>query len=131
MESVQGKKGFLSNKKTQHYLMITPTVMLILLFGIYPLLYVFYYSFTNFNGMSTPDFVGFTNYIRVMQDSAWWLTVKNTFQVGLLVSLIQVPIALILALIVNQEFKGRDFFRATLFLPSITSTAIMGIVFYF
>ncbi|WP_180270841.1 carbohydrate ABC transporter permease [Sporanaerobium hydrogeniformans] len=131
MEAVQKKRSFLSNLKLQTYLMITPTVLMIVLFGIYPILYVLFYSFTNYNGMSAPDFVGFTNYIRVLQDSSWWLTVKNTFQIGIVVSLIQVPIALILAIMVSGKLKASGFFRAVLFLPSITSTAIMGIVFYF
>ncbi len=131
MEAVKNKESFLKNTKTQAYLMITPTVLLILLFGLYPMLYVLFYSFTNYNGMSTPDFVGLANYSRVLQDSSWWLTVKNTFQIGIVTSLIQVPIALVLALMVSGKLKGTGFFRAILFLPSITSTAIMGIVFYF
>lgn len=128
MEKIKSSKY---NKKSQIYAMILPTVVLILLFCIYPIFYVGYYSFTDYNGITKPNFVGLYNYIRVMKDTSWWLTVKNTIEIGVAVSIIQIPLALFLAVLLNRKFKGCGFFRAFAFLPNITSTAVMGIVFYF
>lgn len=119
------------NRTVQIYAMIFPTTLLIVLFGVYPILYVFYYSFTNYNGFTSPDFVGITNYLRVLHDSSWWLSVFNTLQIGIGVSLVQVPLSLILAVFVNQKLRGKNFFRSIIFMPSITSTAVMGVVFFF
>lgn len=128
-----GGKKLNSNllKNSQIYGMILPTIILILLFNIYPILYVGYYSFTDFDGISRPNFIGLHNYARVMADSSWWVTVKNTLEFGIITSLIQIPLALLLAVLLNRKFKGCAFFRAVMFLPNITSTAIMGIIFYF
>ncbi len=111
--------------------MILPTTVLILLLGIYPIIDVLFHSFTNYNGYTKPSFIGLSNYARVLQDKSWWLSVLNTLEIGFVVSIIQIPVALILAVLLNNSIKGRDFFRAIIFMPSITSTAIMGIVFYF
>lgn len=128
---MQNFLGLFKKRKFQIYAMIFPTTVLVLLFGVYPILYVLYYSFTKFNGFTAPEFVGFSNYLRVINDKSWWLSVLNTLQIGVGVSVIQVPLALILAVFVNQKIRGRNFFRSIIFMPSITSTAVMGVVFFF
>lgn len=115
----------------EQYMMMLPTVILISLFGIYPILYVLGYSFTEFNGFSPAKFVGLENYLTVIKDSSWWITVWNTVIMGLGIPAIQLPLALLLAILLNIKFTGRDFFRAVIFVPNITSTAIMGIIFFF
>jgi raffinose/stachyose/melibiose transport system permease protein len=118
-------------KYKEQYLMISPTVLLILLFGVFPVLYVLFYSFTEFDGFSPPKFVCFYNYLRVFQDQSWWLTVWNTLVLGIGIPLVQIPFALVIAVLLNMKLSGTNFFRAFIFLPNITSTAIMGVVFYF
>lgn len=113
------------------YWMITPTVILFLLFCIYPIAYVFRMSFFNSDGMTVMKWTGLYNYQRMLGDASWWNSVKNTIQFGILIPLLQIPLSLILAVILNSSLKGKNFFRTMLFLPSITSTAIMGIIFYF
>lgn len=116
---------------TEQYLMMLPTIILIVLFGIYPILYVLGYSFTEYNGFSPAKFIGLENYITAVKDPSWWITVWNTVIMGLGIPAIQLPLALLLALLLNVKFAGRDFCRAVIFVPNITSTAIMGIIFFF
>lgn len=113
------------------YIMITPTMILFTLFCIYPILHVFVVSFFEHDGMSQMKWVGLYNYSRAMKDKSWWATVINTVQLGISIPMFQIPFALIFAVILNGQIKGKSFFRAFLFLPSITSSAIMGIIFYF
>lgn len=113
------------------YLMIAPTGVLFIVFGLLPILYILGYSFTEYNGFSDPKWVGFANYWRCFHDFSWWQTVINTVEFGLLVPLLQIPLALIIAVILNGKIRGKNFFRVIFFLPNITSSAVMGIIFYF
>ena len=112
------------------YLMIMPTVVLVVLFGIYPILYILYYSFFQYNGFSEPLFIGLHNYARVFTDASFWISVKNTLIFGVFIPLVQIPCSLALAVLLNKKFTGNGIARAIIFVPNITSTAIMGIVFF-
>lgn len=113
------------------YIMVLPTIILFVAFCLYPILYVFRLSFFDYDGMTAMQWIGGYNYARVMQDTSWWNSVLNTIQLGILIPLFQIPFALIFAVLLNGKLKGQNFFRTFLFLPSITSTAIMGIIFFF
>ena len=120
-----------STKNTSVYLMIMPTLILFILFCVYPVFYVIRVSFYEYDGMTQMKWIGLYNYRRVMHDSSWWVTVLNTLQLGIGIPIVQIPVALVLAVILNEKIKARTFFRTFFFLPNITSTAIMGIIFYF
>ena len=104
---------------------------MVILFGVYPLLYVLYYSFFKYDGFSPAVFVGLRNYTRLFKDATYWNSVINTLQMGVAIPLVQIPCSLLLAVLLNQRFKGQSLARAVIFVPNITSTAIMAIVFYF
>lgn len=132
-ETRNPKNNYLKNLKglRQPYMMIAPSVILVILFGIYPILNVLLFSFTEYDGFSAARYIGFRNYLRVMADESWWLTVWNTIVLGIGVPLAQIPLSLLLAHILNSKFKLRDLSRTVIFLPNITSTAIVAIIFYF
>ena len=113
------------------YLMILPVVVPFVLFCVYPVFYLLRLSFYSYDGMTEMEWVGFANYIRLFQDKTWWTPVFNTVQLGVLIPLSQIPLSLILACILNMGIKGSSIFRTFIFLPNITSTAIMGVVFWF
>lgn len=133
MKTAGGKKSFLYQigKFKQQYLMMSPTILMVILFGIYPLLYVLYYSFFKYDGFSPAIFVGLRNYVRLFQDETYWNSVINTIQMGVAIPLVQIPCSLLLAVLLNRKFRGQSLARAIIFVPNITSTAIMAIVFYF
>lgn len=125
------------NKKSQRatnlqmFFMLFPMIVLFLLFCVYPLIDSIHLSFTQYNGFTKPEFIGMKNYIRLIQDKSWWNAVLNTFQLTLMAYVIQIPLSLFLAMLVNGKIKGKNFFRTIIFLPNITSTAIIGIIFFF
>ncbi|MFW5880776.1 MAG: carbohydrate ABC transporter permease [Spirochaetota bacterium] len=114
------------------YLMIAPLVIGFLVFTIYPQVWVVALSLFRYNGVTPPEWEGIDNFVRAFQrDDIWWKSVWNTFYFSFGKLALELPIALVLAIILNRQIKGKNFFRGLFFLPSVTSAAIMSLVFYF
>lgn len=113
------------------YGMLLPTLILFGALCIFPIYYTLQMSFFDYSGMGEMKWIGLYNYERILKDESFWRTVKTTLWFTIIIPLIQIPLSLMISVILNGKIKGRDFFRAFYFLPNITSTAIMGIIFYF
>lgn len=110
--------------------MITPMTIGFLLFSVFPIFWVIRWSFFNYNGYSEPVFIGLENFIRaVTRDPAYWNSLKNTVLIAGLKMLIEIPLALVLAVLLNNKIKGSAFFRVIYFLPSVFSIAVVGLIF--
>lgn len=110
--------------------MITPMTIGFLLFSVFPIFWVIRWSFFNYNGYSEPVFIGLENFIRAFtRDAAYWNSLKNTFLIAGLKMLIEIPLALFLAVLLNNKIKGSAFFRVIYFLPSVFSIAVVGLIF--
>ena len=123
-----------SGEKIQIAAMLTPNLLLFLFVTVYPVLWCFRYIFFQYGGLSSgePIYVGFDNFRRLFtNDPVFIKALKNTFvyaagKVGLVI-----PLAFFSALMLNRKnLKGAGFLRATLFLPTVMSSAVMGLVFY-
>ena len=116
--------------KIQEILMITPMTIGFLLFSVYPIIWVLRWSFFKYNGYSEPIFVGLGNFIRVFtRDPAYWDSLKNTFLIAGMKMVFEIPLALVLAVFLNNKIKGSSFFRVVFFLPSVFSIAVVGLIF--
>jgi multiple sugar transport system permease protein len=98
---------------------VAPWVIGFLAFSLYPIILTCYYSFTEYNLFSTPKFVGLENYITMFSDGDFYKSLYNTvyfvvFGVGL-----NLIFSLLAAMLLNMDVKGRGFFRAVVFLPSV------------
>lgn len=119
-----------SANKIQEILMITPMTIGFLLFSVYPIIWVLRWSFFKYNGYSEPVFVGLGNFIRVFsRDPAYWNSLKNTFLIAGMKMIFEIPLALVLAVLLNNKIKGNSFFRVVFFLPSVFSIAVVGLIF--
>lgn len=119
-----------SANKIQEILMITPMTIGFLLFSVYPIIWVLRWSFFKYNGYSEPVFVGLGNFIRVFsRDPAYWNSLKNTFLIAGMKMIFEIPLALVLAVLLNNKIKGSSFFRVVFFLPSVFSIAVVGLIF--
>lgn len=107
------------------YLMLLPTIAGVVVFFGIPLGISLYLSFTDSRLIGAANFIGINNYTRAFGDPKFWLALRNTavFTIGTL--LLSVPPALGLALLLNQQIRGRAFFRALFFLPVVAS--VVGI----
>jgi raffinose/stachyose/melibiose transport system permease protein len=114
-----------------HYLFILPMLILFLMFSIWPIVGSWYYAFFNWDGTGRPsNFIGFNNFIEIYTDPGFWNAFKVTFSFAISNVCIQLPLALIVAVILNHPaVKGRNIYRLLIFLPVISTTAVVGIVF--
>ncbi len=112
------------------YLMVFPSVLFLAVFALYPIFWAFRYMFYDYDGFHQ-RFIGVENFIRLFcRDVDFWHSVLNTLIYAGGKIVITIPLALLLAIILNNKLKGRNFFRVIFFLPTITSTAVMSLIFY-
>lgn len=112
------------------WLFIGPVVLGTLIFNVLPLFPTFYASFTSWNGLGAPQWIGLGNYERAFsgRDDVLLQSLRNTvvFTIG------YVPIAIVvglgLALLANERLRAITLFRALFFLPVVTSVVAVGIV---
>lgn len=111
------------------YTLAAPQILGFAAFGIYPLLEVFRLSTFKVNSLSGMEqFVGLDNYVRMIEDPAMPTVMRNTGFFVILLSVTGTVLALALALLVNQQLKGIQFFRAAIFLPALISMVAWTIV---
>jgi len=113
------------------YLMTLPTLIPFLLFSVLPLFWILYISFTQYNGVGQPEWIGLANYSNVINDTEWWQVVLQTFRFAVGKLAIEIPLALTLAIILNSRLRGSLIYRTLIFIPHVTSIAVMGVVFFF
>ncbi len=114
----------------QCYLFLLPSTIGILVFTLYPMIWVASKSCYYYIGSdSLQRFVGLDNYINLFKDAEYWQTWITTFKYMFLKLPFEVPMALMLALILNKKLKGKGFFRAMYYLPNIISGAIIALIF--
>lgn len=118
-------KNFFSNK-TAIILFTAPALILFSIVVFYPILQVFYRSFFDWNGLSAGTFIGFDNFIRLFDDSVFYIANKNGFIFAAVITIFQISIATILAIAVsNPRTKGRKFFHTIYFIPVLLSVTVV------
>jgi multiple sugar transport system permease protein len=101
-------------------LFISPWLIGLLIFTIYPVLASFYYSFTEYDIVSPPTFVGLANYQDLLtSDPLFWKGVQNTLFYALVSIPLNIVVAICVALLLNMRVRGMAFYRTIFFLPSI------------
>ena len=105
-----------------------PTIIGLFVFRLGPMGFAFYMSFTDWNIMSTPSWVGLQNYKDLFSDSDFIKILLNTFKFSLIYVPGVIVFGILFALLVNQKIKGVRFFRAAYFSPVVTSAVAIGII---
>lgn len=110
--------------------MLLPNLLLFIVLSIYPVLWAFRYMFYQYDGINKPVFIGLENFSRITRDTIFWTSVKNTFVYAGAKIILVVPIAFIVALLINNPKRLYGGIQAVIFSPTIMSSAVMGLVFY-
>lgn len=115
------------------YLFVLPTFIMFVLLTLYPMVWVYRNMFYEYDGITKATFTGMENFVRVFtRDPDWWNSVVVTFKIAFLKLIIEIPLAVITAVIINEpRIKGKGIFRGVYFLPTVTSAAVMSVVFSF
>lgn len=117
-------------KSITPYICISPFYIIFMIFFIIPVFFAFYLSFMSWSGIGQPKLVGISNYINIFRNQTFILSVKNTIWYITASILLVLPLALFLAIILNNRFlKFKGFFRSLYFMPILTSTVAVAIVF--
>ena len=112
-------------KETRNgYLLVLPLICVFLLFTAYPLFSGIAMSFYNKRIGMPGMFVGFDNYLTILKDSAFISTTVNSFIYTLSAEFYKLILGLTIALVLNEDFKGRTFFRGLFLLPWILPTFV-------
>ena len=114
-------------------LMVSPAVLLLLVFFLVPVLLCFILAFTNARLVSPEPtrFIGLDNFSRLFHDPLFWKSLRNTFYFAIVVVPLQSAFALVLALLVNSQHKGTNIFRTLYFIPVVTSIVVVSILWRF
>ena len=113
----------------QAVLMLLPMLFGFVLFTYVPIVYILRYAFYESNGFKE-TFIGIDNFVRVFtRDKAYWSSLLNTIILTFGKLAIEIPLALLLAVLLNKKRKGTGFFRTALFMPTVISAAIAGLIF--
>ena len=115
---------------TTYGLFCLPGFIAYCVFLIFPILMGIYYSFMDWNGISKSyNFIGFANYAKLFTDKKFGAALLFNFRYTIMLIVGVVVISVVLALLLNKEFKGRSFFRTLYFLPAVLSMITVSLVF--
>ena len=120
------------SKKTKTLLLMTlPALILFVLFNTIPLITGAFYSFTNYRGYGSYDFVGFRNFIDLFQDGRVGKSYLFTFKYAIVGTILVNVLSLLIAMGLNSKIKFKSTLRGMYFLPNILGGLVVGYIFSF
>lgn len=129
--SQKKSRGFRTYHAAWPYIFIAPFILLLLSFNVFPILYTFFMSFTNWSGLGDLKTVGLDNYIRALNPdtSRFFLSLKNTT----LILLMYLPICMCISLIISEILCGKivrakKFLQVSFFSPYLIAPIALGIM---
>lgn len=108
--------------------MVLPTLIIYAVFIIVPVFVAIYYSFTDYSGLGKAEFVGIQNYTRMFHDTLFLIAFRNTVVVLICSAVFLLAGSFLMALLMNDSFRGNAFFRMVVFAPYVIAPIIIGII---
>jgi ABC-type sugar transport system permease subunit len=128
MGLVKFKSISFRRKQILPYLLVSPYLIFVLVFVVFPVLFCFFLTFHKWNIISPMRFIGTENYTRLFHDRLFWKAIGNTLKFLSLHIPLQLVISLFLAQLLNQKIRAASFFRASFFMPVIVSGVVITIL---
>lgn len=120
------------NRKKNYtpYVLLAPAIVLVLAFMVYPIGNVFYLSLRHYNPTKpwVSGFAGLENFAEILKDQDFWNALTVSVKWVLSEVLLQLVFGMVIALILNQKFKGRGLFRALTFIPWAMSGVLTAVL---
>ncbi|NOV00440.1 carbohydrate ABC transporter permease [Paenibacillus planticolens] len=113
------------------YLFVSPSLLILGAFFLLPILYAVFLSLHKVEllGGVSYKFIGLRNFARIADDDRAWIGLRNTVEYAIYVVPIQTIVAMLMASVLNSKIKFRNFFRVVYFMPTITSSAVLTLIF--
>ena len=113
--------------KVEIAVLVGPALIVFLGFVIFPVVMAAYYGFFSWQGYGPPtDFVGFRNYITIIQDPTFQEALTHNGIIVVLSLVLQGPVAILLALLLNRKLRGQSLIRVLIFVPYVISEVVVG-----
>lgn len=111
------------------YLFASPWLIGIIVLGAFPILASLYISFTNYDMIGAPTFVGLKNYIILLtNDDIFWQSLWNTVYHVIIAIPLGLIVGISLALLLNNKIKGMSIYRTLFYLPNVVSVVAMTLL---
>lgn len=122
-------KEFSNRRGLVGYLFILPLISTLTIFALIPVGTSLVLSFHKWDIISSPRFIGLQNYVRLVDQELFWISLKNTFIYTVATVMIGLGLALGLALLLNEKwFRAKTFFRTVYFIPVVTSMVAVSMI---
>lgn len=135
MTRAQSPSQTLRRRRSNEYastaiLFLLPTVLLLLVFVVWPILESTRLSFTQWTGLGkSQTYVGWSNWIRLLHDAVFWKALGNNLTLAVLSIVIQLPVALALAVLLDKGGRRLRLFKLSYFMPLLISSVAIGFLF--
>jgi multiple sugar transport system permease protein len=118
-----------SQETAAAYLFLAPFLLTLLIFFVYATARAVYFSFTDYDLFSAPEWVGLRNYANLFREELFLVALRNSLVFAAVVTSVQTFGALVMAAVLNQRIRGLNFFRAAFYMPSVTSSVVITLIF--
>jgi putative chitobiose transport system permease protein len=108
------------------YLFLAPALIAIAVFVLFPIGAVVYYSFTDYDIVTPPEWIGLENYAKLVRDPTFWKALRHSL-VYLVVTPTLIVLSIALAIIINRSLRGIHVFRALFYIPAVSGSIAIGI----
>lgn len=129
MAKKSGKITYRKEKWVWPLFFLLPYFSIYLVFSFFPVIYSFYLSLTNWNGLTEKVFIGFENYKNLITDTTFWNSIKNTFILASVTPVHMLIILVVSVMLYSQYCKFRKTAQTLIFLPYITTIVALGLIF--
>lgn len=133
LHSAPGRKrrwgrGYMFERRLAALLFVLPSLLLLALFVVYPILNAFYLSLHNYNLLEPPVWNGLGRYALLWDDDRFWKALGNTLLFALMTVPVGTVISLLLAVLINQPLRAIYLFRTAYYLPVVTSFVAVSFI---
>jgi len=112
------------------YIFISPWLVGFIVFALFPVLASMYYSFTDYDIIHAPEFIGFGNYAELFGDEQFWNSIKVTVKYTFISVPLTLFMSLVFAILINQKIPFRGLFRTAMYFPSMISGVSMSLLWF-
>lgn len=111
------------------YAFLIPAMAFFIIFWVFPIIQLFYYSVTNFNGINYDfDFVGMKNFVKIFENGTLGNSIKNTLVYAVVMVISSNLIGLTIAMLLNMRIRAKGVFRTCAYFPALFSAIVVGFI---
>ncbi|TAK24145.1 MAG: sugar ABC transporter permease [Chloroflexota bacterium] len=122
------RRGWTHRQTVAGYIFVAPSLIFLLIFVVYPIFAALYFSFTKYELLQAPKFIGFDNFVNLIDDKRFFGAIWNTVLFAVMTVPIGTALSLFLAMAINQPLRGITVFRTAYYTPVVTSFVAVSFI---